>query len=129
MSEKQNHALEAKQLIVDFYGCDEDCLDNIDCIRQIIRTICSRLDTEIVEECYHKFEPIGISAVAVIATSHLSIHTWPEYRYAAVDIFSCYEDIPGEILTVMKELFHADSAREQTVKRSLVRERRIADGS
>lgn len=49
--------------------------------------VCQCIGAGIVEECYHKFSPMGISAVAVITTSHISIHTWPEYGYAAVDIF------------------------------------------
>lgn len=119
MDNKQKNNREAKQLIADLYGCDVRCLDNVDEIRQIIRTVCCRIDTEIVEECYHKFEPIGISAVAVISTSHISIHTWPEYDYAAVDIFSCHEDIPGEILSILQELFHAERIEHQIIKRSL----------
>ena len=43
----------------------------------------------IIESRFHQFSPYGISGVVVIAESHLTIHTWPEYRYAAVDIFTC----------------------------------------
>ncbi len=43
----------------------------------------------IVDVVFHEFNPFGISGVVVIAESHLAIHTWPEYRYAAVDVFSC----------------------------------------
>lgn len=53
----------------------------------MIHMVCQCIGAGIVEECYHKFSPMGISAVAVITTSHISIHTWPEYGYAAVDIF------------------------------------------
>jgi S-adenosylmethionine decarboxylase len=42
-----------------------------------------------VDVVFHEFNPFGISGVVVIAESHLAIHTWPEYRYAAVDVFSC----------------------------------------
>ena len=45
---------------------------------------------------FHEFNPFGISGVVVIAESHLSIHTWPEYRYAAVDIFSCGDVLQPE---------------------------------
>lgn len=128
MSIQQESTKDAKQLIADLYGCDAGCLDDIHCIQQIIKNVCGCLNTEIVEECYHKFEPVGISAVAVISTSHISIHTWPEYGYAAVDIFSCYEEIPSEILPVLKELFHADETVERLVERRLVRERRGMDG-
>ena len=51
----------------------------------------------IVEISFHKFSPFGISGVVVIAESHLSIHTWPEYAYAAVDIFTCGDALKPEI--------------------------------
>jgi S-adenosylmethionine decarboxylase len=47
----------------------------------------------IVEVAFHKFNPYGVSGMVVIAESHLAIHTWPEYGYAAVDIFTCGEEI------------------------------------
>lgn len=50
----------------------------------------------IVDVAFHEFNPFGVSGVVVIAESHLSIHTWPEYRYAAVDIFTCGDVIKPE---------------------------------
>src|SRR5438876_6967257 len=47
--------------------------------------ISKRAQATIVDVVFHEFNPFGISGVVVIAESHLSIHTWPEYRYAAVD--------------------------------------------
>lgn len=51
----------------------------------------------IVDVSFHEFNPFGISGMVVIAESHLSIHTWPEYSYAAVDIFTCGDVIKPEI--------------------------------
>ncbi len=51
----------------------------------------------IVDVSFHEFSPFGISGMVVIAESHLSIHTWPEYGYAAVDIFTCGDVIKPEI--------------------------------
>lgn len=50
----------------------------------------------VVDVAFHEFKPFGVSGVVVIAESHLSIHTWPEYRYAAVDIFTCGKSIDPE---------------------------------
>ena len=56
-----------------------------------------RAEATIIDVVFHEFNPFGISGVVVIAESHLSIHTWPEHRYAAVDIFSCGETLkPAE---------------------------------
>lgn len=123
MSEELKTPAEAKQLIVDLYGCRCSRFDDLDYIKEVIHKVCCRIHTDIVEECYHKFSPIGISAAAIITTSHLSIHTWPEYGYAAVDIFSCKEEIPGEICQVLSELFEAEDTKTRLITRSLGRKR------
>jgi S-adenosylmethionine decarboxylase proenzyme len=51
----------------------------------------------IVEQVFHHFSPHGVSGVVVIAESHLAIHTWPEYNYAAVDLFTCGSEVDPEI--------------------------------
>ena len=89
-------------LMVDLYGCDSGIIDNLPKIREIAHQIMKEIRAEIVEECFHKFEPIGITYIAVITTSHFSIHTWPEYGYAAVDIFSCDEKVPDLIAEELK---------------------------
>src|SRR5436305_5916057 len=54
----------------------------------------------------HEFEPIGISAVAILAESHLSIHTWPEHGYLAVDLFTCSDTADVDaMLDVLPEAF------------------------
>lgn len=121
MSEKLKIPPQANQLIVDLYDCCSCRFDDMDYIKEVIHTACDLLHTEIVEECYHKFTPIGISAVAVITTSHLSIHTWPEYGYAAVDIFSCQEEIPEKICEVLAKLFEAKQMETRRIKRKIER--------
>ena len=64
----------ASQLFVDLYGCDEEIFNSEDDMRGIARQVVSDIGAEIVEECVHKFEPIGITYFAVITTSHFSIH-------------------------------------------------------
>src|SRR5690606_36787719 len=63
----------------------------------------------IVSVDFHKFNPHGISGVVVISESHLTIHTWPEFGYAAVDVFTCGQVIdPWEAHAFMKERFQAE---------------------
>lgn len=119
MLEKSKTPPEAKQLIVDLYNCRSCRFDDLDYIKDVVHTVCDMLHADIVEECYHKFAPIGISAVAVITTSHLSIHTWPEYGYGAVDIFSCQEEIPEGLCQVLAELFEAEQTKIRLIKRRL----------
>lgn len=92
----------AGELMVDLYGCDTDIIDDLSKIQEIAHRMIREIHAEIVEECFHKFEPIGITYIAVITTSHFSIHTWPEHGYAAVDIFSCDEKVPDLITEKLK---------------------------
>ena len=66
----------AVQLIADLYGCGQ-ILDDLEAIKESAHLAIEYVGANIVEECVHKFEPIGITYFAVISTSHFSIHTWP----------------------------------------------------
>lgn len=115
----------AGQLFVDLYECDERLLDDMERIRQIAHEMVAQIGAEIVEECTHKFEPIGVTYIAVITTSHFSIHTWPEYGYAAIDVFSCEEELPQKLADRLKEAFGAKSAVANKFNRKV--ERRAYD--
>ena len=79
----------ANHQIVEFNDCKESKINNSDFIREIFLEAAKLGNTTVVNECFHEFSPYGITGVLVIAESHISIHTWPEHKYAAVDIFSC----------------------------------------
>lgn len=76
-------------ILAEFSNCDRDILKDISKVKQIMVQAALSARTEIRETAFHKFSPHGVSGVIVIAESHLSIHTWPEYGYAAVDIYTC----------------------------------------
>jgi S-adenosylmethionine decarboxylase proenzyme len=78
-----------RHLIVELYGCNTDILNDKEKIEQIMMEAAERAGATIVQKVFHLFNPHGISGVVVIAESHLAIHTWPEYGYAAVDVFTC----------------------------------------
>lgn len=95
----------AKQVMADLYGCDAGLLNDEERIRAIAKKAVATVGAEIVEECVRKFDPIGITYFAIISTSHFSVHTWPEYGYAAVDVFSCSEIVTEELTKTLKEEF------------------------
>lgn len=109
----------AQQLFVDLYQCDENIIDDMEAVKAIAHKILEDMQVGIVEECYHKFEPIGITYIAVITTSHFSIHTWPEYQYAAVDIFSCNEELPEKLAEEIRLAFGAKSHRTRVFERNI----------
>lgn len=74
----------------------------------------------IISHNFHKFSPYGVSGVVVIAESHVAIHTWPEYNYAAVDIFTCGDTIdPWTIQEYLKEAFNSQNVSSMEMKRGL----------
>ena len=77
------------QLLLDLNECNPELLDNMDYIRQAMMGAAEEAGATIVGQSFHKFDPIGVTGIIAIAESHLCIHTWPEYGYAAADIFTC----------------------------------------
>ena len=76
-------------LIVELTGCDFRDLDDERKIRDLMVTAARKARATVLDTSFHKFSPQGISGVVVLAESHMSIHTWPELGYAAVDVFTC----------------------------------------
>jgi S-adenosylmethionine decarboxylase len=93
-------------LIVDLY--DADRLDDLDHIEHTLRRCVDAAGATLLHIHLHHFEPNGgISGVAVLAESHISIHTWPEASYAAIDIFMCGSANPDACVPVMRKAFKA----------------------
>jgi S-adenosylmethionine decarboxylase len=82
-----------KHLICEYYGCAFDLLNHVALIQDGMHDAAVSAGATILEERFHSFKPQGVSGVVIIAESHLTIHTWPEYGYAAVDIFTCGQRI------------------------------------
>ena len=76
-------------LLLELRGCNEQLLDDLDYVQESIIGAAKEAGATIVGDSFHKFTPRGVTGIIAIAESHLAIHTWPEYRYAAVDIFTC----------------------------------------
>ncbi|MCK4659501.1 MAG: adenosylmethionine decarboxylase [Phycisphaerae bacterium] len=78
--------------ILELYGCPADLLNDALFVRETIEEASQQSLSTILKLTSHQFYPQGVTAIALLAESHLSIHTWPEHGYAAVDIFTCGED-------------------------------------
>lgn len=83
--------------ILEFYGCQKDILKDSKRIEAIFKEASKISNATIVKSTFHYFNPHGVSGVIIISESHFSIHTWPEYGYAAVDFFSCSEKVNIEL--------------------------------
>jgi S-adenosylmethionine decarboxylase len=96
---EEGHGLNAlgRHLLLELFDCDFDAINNLETVKNALVEAAKRAHATIVDVVFHEFNPFGISGVVVIAESHLSIHTWPEHRYAAVDIFSCGDALKPEV--------------------------------
>jgi S-adenosylmethionine decarboxylase len=78
-----------KHCILELYDCDKTKLDDEAFLRTTITTAAKRAGATLLNLITHRFEPQGVTGLALLAESHISIHTWPETGYAAVDVFTC----------------------------------------
>ena len=78
-----------RHLLVELHDCDKEALNDLGFLRDVMVKAAVDSGAVVLGESFHRFSPQGVSGVVIIAESHLSIHTWPEYGYAAVDIFTC----------------------------------------
>lgn len=91
-------------LIIDLY--DAERLDDIDHIEATLRRCVDEAGATLLHIHLHHFEPNGgVSGVAVLAESHISIHSWPEVGYAALDVFMCGQASPDACVPVLREAF------------------------
>lgn len=108
----------SKHLIIDLFGCDKSILDDIKFIEGVLTEAAIIAKTTILHTYFHKFAPQGVSGVVVIAESHISIHTWPEFGHAAIDVFTCGNHaIPEKAASFIKEKFGAANTDEKILSR------------
>ncbi len=109
-----------RQILVEFYDCDTDKINDVEFIESSILTATRKSGATIISHNFHKFSPHGVSGMVVIAESHVSIHSWPEYNYAAVDIFTCGDTIdPWVIQEYLKEAFESKNISSMEMKRGM----------
>lgn len=109
-----------RQILVEYYDCNNDVINDVSKIESMLLEATRRSNASIISHNFHKFSPHGISGTVVIAESHVAIHTWPEYGYAAVDIFTCGETIdPWVIQEYLKEGFESGNVSSMEMKRGM----------
>ncbi|MGI9149437.1 MAG: adenosylmethionine decarboxylase [Chloroflexota bacterium] len=93
-----------RHVILEMWGCQN--LESVDTAESALREMVVALDVNLLDLRVYPFSPVGVTGIAIVSESHLVIHTWPEYGYAAVDIFTCgaVRD-PKEAVNVLRRLF------------------------
>jgi S-adenosylmethionine decarboxylase len=108
-------------LLVELRECNTKILSDLKKVQDVLITAAKVADATIVEVAFHEFSPFGISGMVVIVESHLSIHTWPEYNYAAVDIFTCGDILkPDKAVAYLIEKFQSKNPSVVEIKRGIL---------
>jgi len=109
-----------RHVLAEFYGCSPEILNNTAQIEEIMVNAALEAGAEIREVVFHEFTPQGVSGVVVISESHLAIHTWPEFGYAAVDVFTCGTAVdPWVSCYYLKKRFTAERMAAKEIKRGI----------
>ena len=100
-----------QSLAIDLHYCELSRIAQRDVVEEVMLHAARESGAGVVDSHFHEFSPQGISGVVVITESHFAIHTWPEHRFAAVDVFTCGSKVDLQRATeVLKEGFKALSA-------------------
>jgi len=110
-----------RHLILELKNCDKEALDNLEFLRKCLCETAEKIGATVLNHVFHQFCPQGVSGVVVIAESHLCIHTWPEYNYAAIDVFTCGNTInPTDAVEILAKKLGSDDYNFIELKRPVV---------
>lgn len=101
---------EGVHLLVEYWGCDTAVLNDVAAIEEAMGRAASAAGAAVVASVFRPFEPSGVTGVVVLEESHLSVHTWPEDGYAAVDFFTCGDCVPERAHAILREAFLAEES-------------------
>lgn len=107
--------------LLELYGCPAERLNDVTLIRRSLEVAAHKANSTLLNDVYYRFEPQGVTALALLAESHISIHTWPERGYAAVDVFTCGDrTTPRQACHYLVEALQAEQHSLQVVVRGIL---------
>ena len=110
-----------RHVLLELYDCNREQLDDLEYLRSTMLSAAEEVGATVIDDVFHQFSPQGVTGVVAIAESHLCIHTWPEYGYAAVDIFTCGESFdPKRAATLLIERLESQNPELTQVERGMV---------
>jgi S-adenosylmethionine decarboxylase proenzyme len=108
-------------ILAEYHLCDSVIIDNCELVKRFMEESAIKCGAHIIGSKFHKFLPQGVSGVVVIEESHLSIHSWPEFLFCAVDIFTCGKNLdPYIAFEFLRESFKSKNYSCIEIKRGLL---------
>jgi len=112
--DEQKLSHQGKHFLLELYRCDCEKLNDESFLRCILNRASKLANATVLNLISNKFEPQGVTAIALLAESHISIHTWPESNYSAVDIFTCGQNMMPELAS--QYLIESLMAKEHSLR-------------
>lgn|SRR5690606_8793287 len=116
-----------RHIMCEAYGCDPEVLNDRKRVETIMVEAALQAGAEVREVVFHQFSPQGVSGVVVISESHLAIHTWPELRYASIDVYTCGDRVdPWQACGYLLREFGCSNSSTVEITRGVFRQNAIA---
>ncbi|MHB8084428.1 MAG: adenosylmethionine decarboxylase [Dehalococcoidia bacterium] len=110
-----------KQVLIELKDCNAELLNDTEYLRTLLTDVARSIGATVIKDSFYQFTPQGISGVVIIAESHISIHTWPEFSFAAIDVFTCGDVIePKDAVKPMADRLKAKSVTYIELKRGVL---------
>jgi len=107
-------------VVSELYGCDPELISRKETLAPILDRIVEEVGLTVLAKKHHQFQPEGVTSFYMLAESHLALHTWPEYRYVALDVFTCGDRNKAiEASRRIAEALHAKNVRERIILRGV----------
>lgn len=106
--------------IWDIYNCNTSKIKFVAPIKEILNQVVTEIQLTKVAESYKQFEPFGATGFILLEESHISIHTWPEHNFAAIDVFSCREFDIDKINSLLSAYFETQEIKTKVIQRGLI---------
>jgi len=115
-------------VIAEFLGVNPEKISRVEKTREILDRVIAKSGLNAISSSFHQFEPHGVSAVYLLSESHLSVHTWPEHEYVALDIFTCGADEPAlKAFELLVEEFQPKIIEKKIIRRDLYEKNRSSN--
>jgi len=106
-----------KHYLAEFIDCQREKISFVNEVKDIFLQAAVKSKAVILESFFHQFKPFGVSGIILIAWSHFAVHTWPEEKYAAFDVFTCGEMYPEVAVEELKVGFGAERVKTKILSR------------
>ena len=111
-----------REIIADLKGCDPRVIDDVQLLKRLVQEAIRTTNHHLLDITARKFQPIGVTVLGLLAESHISLHTYPELNYVAIDIFTCGKNRPEPILEYLQEKFGAKEIYWEYIRRGVMRQ-------